>query len=374
MPQSLYVHIPFCRKKCVYCDFYSSVYNCDIAEAYIKVLSAEARKLQGIFKTIYIGGGTPTVLEKGSLVMLLESLKGRFGPETEFTIEANPESLTEEKVQILLDHGVNRLSIGVQSIRDRKLQKLGRVHDSKRAVDSVILADRKGFKNISIDLIYGVWDEDGEAWKEELEEVVKLPVKHISCYGLTYEKETPLFEALKSGSVKPLEDEAVAAMYECTIDRLAVRGFKQYEISNYSKEGYQSAHNMNYWDNGPYTGLGASAVTYQDGSRAENVSDAEEYIKRILAGKSPIASSEKLSPVRRAKETAALKIRTREGIDFKHFKDNTGYDFVELEKRALKDLEEEGLIKYLKDGDMATGVCLRRRGFLFCDTVSSSFL
>jgi len=327
-----------------------------------------------MFRTIYIGGGTPTALEKGSLSGLLDSFKGHFGADTEFTIEANPESLTEEKIQLFLDHGVNRISIGVQSLRDRKLQKLGRVHDSKRAVDSVVMADRKGFKNISVDLIYGVWGEDEDTWKEELDEITELPVKHISCYSLTYEKQTPLFEAIKSGAIKPLDDDTVASMYEYAIDRLAVRGFKQYEVSSYAKKGYESLHNMNYWDNGPYIGLGAGAVTYHEGARAENVSDAGEYVRRILAGESAVASCEKLSPLNRAKETAALKIRTKDGINFASFKNNTGYDFVELEKRALEELEEKGLIKYIKEADIATGVCLKRRGFLFCDTVSSSFL
>ncbi len=374
MAQSLYVHIPFCRKKCLYCDFYSTIYDCDIAPAYIKTISDQVRTLQGVFRTIYIGGGTPTVLEISLLVKLLASFKGYFGPDVEFTIEANPESLTEEKIQLFLDHGVNRISIGLQSLRDRKLQKLGRVHDSKRAIDSVVLADKKGFKNISVDLIYGVWDEEEVTWKEELEEATKLPIKHISCYGLSYENETPLFEALKAGSIKPLEDDQVARMYEYTIDRLAVRGFKQYEISNYAKEGYESLHNMNYWDNRPYIGLGASAVSYFEGLREENISNAEEYVRLVLARESTEASREKLSPIMRAKETAALKIRTREGINFARFKDRTGYDFIELEKCALKELEEKGLIKYLKEGDTATCVCLKRRGLLFCDTVSSSFL
>jgi oxygen-independent coproporphyrinogen-3 oxidase len=374
MIPSLYIHIPFCRKKCIYCDFYSVQYKDAIASAYIDSLSKQIEGLGGIFSTIYVGGGTPTILDKGLLAKLLKGLKGHLNGATEFTIEANPESLSEEKIELLLASGVNRLSIGVQSLKDQKLSRLGRVHNSQAARQAVILSSKKGFNNISADMIYGAWDEDEEGWKEELEEVTKLPVTHISCYALTYEKATPLFNALKNGAVKPLEDDVVAGMYEYMVDRLSVRGFKQYEVSNFAKEGCRCRHNLNYWENSPYIGLGASAVSYAEGTRAENIPDVEEYIRRVAGGESLVSSSEKLPPLEMAKETAAVKIRTRDGIDFDWFKAKTGFDFTNLEKSALKDLLEKDLIKYKKDKDALTGVCLKRKGFLFCDTVSAAFL
>ena len=163
-------------------------------------------------------------------------------------------------------------------------------------------------------------------------------------------------------------------MYEAAIDKLSLGGFKQYEVSNFAKPGFECKHNLNYWDNDPYIGLGASAVSYMDGVRSKFVSDVKEYVQRFRNGKSMVESSEKLSPVRRAKETAAIKIRTRTGIDFGWFKDKTGYDLRELEKRALPRLLEDGLIKYKKDGEVPTGIILKRKGFLFSDTVSSAFL
>ncbi len=186
MISSLYIHIPFCRKKCIYCDFYSLPYQEKLGDAYAEVLAKQAGALVGVFKTIYIGGGTPTILSKSALTKLLESLKGRFNESTEFTIEANPESLSEEKASLLLSLGVNRISIGVQSLRDMKLSRLGRVHDSKSARQAVILASKKGFKNISIDMIYGTWGEEDSQWREELEEATGLPATHMSCYSLSY--------------------------------------------------------------------------------------------------------------------------------------------------------------------------------------------
>jgi oxygen-independent coproporphyrinogen-3 oxidase len=374
MAPSLYIHIPFCRKKCIYCDFYSLPYQEKLGDLYSAALAKQAGSLEGVFSTIYIGGGTPTILGKSALTKLLASLKGRFNDSTEFTIEANPESLSEEKASLLLSLGVNRISIGVQSLRDRKLSRLGRVHNSQAASQAVMLASRKGFKNISIDMMYGAWGEDESQWKDELEEATKLPATHISCYSLSYEKDTPLYDALSVGSVKPLEDETVAAMYEYTIDRLSVRGFKQYEVSNFAKPGYESRHNLNYWDNGAYVGLGASAVSYVDGSREANIADVEEYIRRVNDGTSIVASKEKLPPIKMARETAAVKIRTKTGIGFDWFKAKTGFDFQELESKAIKELIDKDLIKYKKDNGSVTGVCLKRKGFLFCDTVSSALL
>lgn len=374
MQPSLYIHIPFCRQKCIYCDFYSAVYRETVASSYVDALVGQMENLAYDFPTIYIGGGTPTVLDIGILERLLGSLAKYSKKVSEFTVEANPESLSYDKLKMLADLGVNRISIGVQSFREEKLKALGRVHTVKKAGDAVCAAAKNGFKNISIDLIFGTWLESPEGWKDEIGDIGKLPVTHVSCYGLTYERGTPLFQALKNKSVIPLEDEAVAAMYEHSIDILAVRGFKQYEVSNFAKDGFQCRHNLKYWDNDPYLGLGASAVSYVEGARMKNVADVVEYIRRSRDGRPLIESSETLSPVKRAKETAAIKIRTKDGIDFGWFREKTGFDLLELEKKALPRLIEDGLIKYKKEGNIPTGIRLKRKGFLFCDTVSSALL
>jgi oxygen-independent coproporphyrinogen-3 oxidase len=374
MAKSLYIHMPFCRRRCIYCDFYSTIYDETAAWRYTGAIAGQITSLEGEFSTIYIGGGTPTMLSGGMLERILKSLKGALAARCEFTVEANPESLDAVKIKVLLDGGVNRLSIGVQSFDDSKLKRLGRMHDSRRANDSVALAAKGGFANISVDLMFGVWGEDMKTWEKDLAIAAALPVKHLSCYSLTYEKGTPLFDAVKAGSVVPLGEKPVAEMYGAAIERLAVRGFRQYEVSNFAKAGFECRHNLNYWENDPYTGIGASAVSYADGVRTENIADIGEYIRKAEARMAVAVSRERLSPARRAKETAAVKIRTKEGIDFAWFKGHTGYDLPELERKALPKLVSGGLIKYKKAGDRVTGIELRRKGFLFCDLVSSELV
>jgi len=371
---SLYIHIPFCRKKCLYCDFCSVTYNESLAADYVNVLCSQINGLQESFSTIYIGGGTPTVLGNNLLVQLLKSLKKLVFADTEFTVEANPESLNEKAIDILLNTGVNRLSIGVQSFNDDTLKKLGRIHNAQTAYEAVTKASKRGFKNISIDLMFGAWDETIEDWEEELKKAVSLPVQHISTYSLTYEKNTPLCMRKEKGQIQPLENETIAEMYEHAIDYLEDNGFKHYEISNFAKEGFSCRHNLNYWENSPYRGLGISAVSYSEGIRKENITDTLEYIKRVRSGEDIIQFQEKLSNDRRAKETAAVKIRTKKGIDFAWFKKKTGFDFLVLEHEPIASLREKELIDYTRIDGTIKGVSLTKKGFLFCDSVSSELL
>ena len=374
MPLSLYTHIPFCAKKCLYCDFYSLASQEKLAADYIQVLVKQIGQIDAPVSSIYIGGGTPSVLGVDLLGQLLKSLKRIIIPSAEFTIEVNPESFSKKLAKLFLANGVNRLSIGLQSFNDQKLIKLGRIHNAKKAREAVYLAQRSGFKNISIDLIFGVWDEKLVDWKKELQEAVSLLVKHISVYFLTYEKGTALSKMLKKGLIKPLEDEAVAGMYEYALDFLEGRGFKRYEVSNFARGGYICRHNFSYWKNEPYIGLGPSAVSYHDGVRKKNISDVKEYIARIKKGNSVIKFREKLSDVEKAKETAALKIRTKEGISLEWFKEKTGFDFLRLEKASIASLQEKELIDYEKKDGKIKRVSLTKKGFLFCDIVSSEFL
>jgi oxygen-independent coproporphyrinogen-3 oxidase len=375
MINSLYIHIPFCRRKCLYCDFYSKVYDAALSSEYGDAIRGVMAKLDGRFGTIYVGGGTPTVLGAAPLERLLKCLGGRMGDGCEYTVEANPESLDDGKLALMMDMGVNRLSVGVQSLDDRKLKKLGRLHDASRARAALAAAAKRGFDNISADLIFGVWGEEEASWKDELEEAARLPVKHISCYSLSYEKGTPLFAALGNNSVIPLGDETVARMYETAIETLALRGFGQYEVSSFARDGYRCRHNLGYWENEPYAGIGASAVSYIDGVRATSVSDVAEYIRRCRERRPVEASSERLAPARRARETAAVKIRTKDGIDFEWFRQKTGYDFLRLEAKAVRRLMDDGLIRYKREGSAPpSGIELKRKGFLFCDTVSSALL
>lgn len=406
MAPSLYIHIPFCKKKCLYCDFYSIASQENLASDYIKVLIKQIRQIGTPVSSIYIGGGTPSVLGVDLLGKLLKSLKKIIAPGIEFTIEVNPESFSKKLAKLFLANGVNRLSIGLQSFNDKKLIKLGRIHNAKKAREAVYLAQKSGFKNISIDLIFGIWDEKLTDWKKELQEAASLPVKHISAYSLTYEKGTALSKMLKRGlseasltkvrglllsgkhntsiprlktrgfprRIKPLEDEAVAGMYEYAVDFLEGRGFKRYEVSNFARDGYLCRHNCGYWKNEPYIGLGPSAVSYLDGVRKKNIPDVKEYTMRIKKGSSVIKFQEKLSILRKAKETAALKIRTDEGISLEWFKEKTGFDFLRLEKTSIAGLQEKELIDYEKKDGKMRRVSLTQKGFSFCDIVSSELL
>ncbi|MDD5073184.1 MAG: radical SAM family heme chaperone HemW [Candidatus Omnitrophica bacterium] len=374
MTPSLYIHIPFCAKKCGYCDFYSINYKRGPASVYVDVLGGQMEAIRGPVSTIFIGGGTPTAMDTPLLRKLLRGARRLAAEDAEFTIEANPESLDAGKLDLFLDEGVNRLSIGVQSFNDAKLKRLGRIHSAKKAVDAVMLSRKRGFKNIGIDLIFGAPGETPEDCSAEMARAVKLPVTHVSCYGLTYEKGTPLYKARKKGEVIPADEGSSARMYSLALEYLPAHGFRHYEVSNFAKKGFECRHNLNYWRNGEYIGLGPSAVSYIGGVRKRHLADVREYVKRAEAGKSTVTSSERLTRDRKAKETAAVKIRTAEGIDFGWFKEKTGFDLRELEADALRKLSGTGLIKYKKFAGKGAGVALTKKGFLFCDTVSSELI
>ncbi|UCD15165.1 MAG: radical SAM family heme chaperone HemW [Candidatus Omnitrophota bacterium] len=371
---NLYIHIPFCRRKCFYCDFYSVEYDKDLGSAYSGVLCRQIEKLEGKFSTIFIGGGTPTVLDVFSLEKILKRLSRLSAGMSEFTIEANPESLTKEKADLFISRGCNRISIGGQSFCSEKLNKLGRTHCLADVARAVTIAQKAGFKNINLDLIFGVWGGDLDSWMKELRRAVTYPLTHISVYALTLEKNTPFFKAVKKNQITPLDDDIVAKMYGFAMDYLPRRKFHQYEVSNFSKEGHRCRHNLNYWENNSYVGIGPSAVSLRLGLREKNVADIKSYIKKAKSGESVVSFKEKLSQVKSAKEFAAVKIRTKEGIDFAAFKHRFGFDFLDLEADAVRDLRKQKLLNYRLKKGIKTGVCLTRKGFLFCDEVSSSFL
>ena len=373
----LYIHVPFCREKCLYCDFYSALYSESLAGLYVSVILNQLQGLSQDFSSIYIGGGTPSILNLDLLDKLLSGLKKFITPGMEFTIEANPESVDSEKLKLFLDKGVNRISMGVQSFDDKKLKLLGRIHDAKGAMDAIELSKKSGFGNISIDMIFGSSGEDLKAWQLELEKAAGCAARHISCYSLSYEKGTPLFRMREKNRIVALDDDVLAEMYGYTMSYLPSKGFDHYEVSNFSKPGFECAHNLNYWDNLPYIGLGPSAVSYIDGTRSENVRDVEEYIDRYVKGVSLITYSENLSGIRMARETSAVKIRTRQGIDYDWFKNKTGFDFEDtLEKGILDELSKDALLEYKIDEltREKRGIMLTEKGFLFSDTVSSAFL
>jgi len=373
----LYIHIPFCRKKCFYCDFYSIKYDVELEREYINTLILQVKRLKDKgyrFSTVYIGGGTPSVLEPRLFERFLTSL--RLSDLSEVTLEANPESLTEQKLKTARNSGVNRLSIGVQSFDDDALSFLGRVHNSAQAVKAVESAYRVGFKNISIDLIYGIPLQGFDLWMKELALAVTLPVKHISFYSLTYEKGTPLSKKLSNKEFLPLSQEEEAKMYRYGVRFLESRGFLRYEISNFSLKGFECKHNLSYWANLPYQGIGAGAVSFIDGVRKKFLPDVRQYVIKVKGNflRGLFVEEEKLSSLRHALETAVLNLRRNKGINFHEFTKDTGFDFLAVRSKEIHNLGKEKMLSFKKQKNQLSGIKLTNRGFLFYDYVCRELL
>lgn len=373
----LYIHIPFCRKKCFYCDFYSIKYDAELAREYINTLIPQVKRLKDEgyrFSTVYIGGGTPSVLEPQLFECFLKSLG--LSDSEEVTLEANPESLTEQKLKIACALGVNRLSIGVQSFDNNSLSFLGRVHNSAQAAKAVESAYKNGFKNISIDLIYGIPGQDISLWQRTLAKAVSLPVTHISFYSLTYEKGTLLSQRLRDKEFLPLSQEEEAKMYRYGVSFLESRGFYRYEISNFSLKGFECKHNLSYWANCPYQGIGAGAVSFLGGVRKKFLPDVRKYVSRVKGNSSRglFVEEEKLPPLRHALETAVLNLRRKKGINLHEFTKNTGFDLLTVRREEINKLIKDKMVSFKKQKNRLSGIRLTNRGFLFYDYVCREFL
>ncbi|MDP3260070.1 MAG: radical SAM family heme chaperone HemW, partial [Thermodesulfovibrionales bacterium] len=298
MPESLYIHIPFCIRKCLYCDFLSVTYNEALAKAYTDALCEELilkKDIAGKLKTVYVGGGTPSILPEECFRKLFSCLKEnfKFSDSPEITVEANPGTVDKSKVNTLLSIGVNRVSIGVQSFNDDELKTLGRIHTSDEALKAIELIKNSGINNFSIDLIYGIPGQTLDSWKKTVSKAAAFTLSpaHISSYELTPEKDTPLFGLIESGKIKMPDEELILEMYGYTIDYLESKGYEHYEISNFALHGFKCLHNLNYWDRGEYVGAGAAAHSFVRGFRSKNTDDIRRYIKDLNKGIIPEAES-----------------------------------------------------------------------------------
>ena len=335
---ALYIHIPFCLSKCRYCGFYSEPLQNQNINAFISALLKDLSSydFHNPFNTIYVGGGSPSVLPREDLFFLIEQIVTRWGAKTEFTVEANPSQVDEYFLKTLSGLGVNRLSIGGQSFNQAQLKFLGRKHDGADVINAVKLARQAGFENISLDLIFAIPGSDLQSWRCDLQSAIDLGIEHISAYSLTYEENTPLKKDLDAGAVTSVDEQTDRAMYELAIDMLGRAGIDQYEISNFARDGFQCKHNLTYWANQPYIGIGPAAGGYWQTSRTLNVADVKEYIERIDAGQSVFAQQESVSGVDLACETAVLNLRRISGIDLLEFKEATGYDAMTLFAEAIE--------------------------------------
>jgi len=337
------VHIPFCKAKCRYCGFYSEpIANHDSGRLVSAILKEMSRyDLGRAVKTVYIGGGSPSCLPAEQLLQLVRECPTA----EEFTIEVNPGQTNEKIVGQLRRLGVNRLSIGSQSFTQSELDFLGRSHKVDCIGRAVKQGRRTGFENISLDLIFAVPNSTLKSWRHSLKSAVDSDVQHISAYSLTYEKATPLQKAVEDGEVIPIDEETDRAMYEMAIDELEKAGFRQYEISNFAKSGFECSHNLVYWANKPYVGIGPTAASYWHGKRSSNIADIKKYIEMIEQGGSAVVESETPNDVEIACETAVLNLRRRNGINLTEFKTHTGFDALELFAEPIKLYKEMGLIE-----------------------------
>jgi oxygen-independent coproporphyrinogen-3 oxidase len=374
----LYVHIPFCVKKCPYCDFYS-VTDLSLKQRFLKALieEMEAVSNEGLcFDTLYIGGGTPSVYDHKDIRRLLAAIPQNFNfsPQPEITFEANPGTVSLEKLEGYLKAGINRLNIGVQSFHQSHLNFLGRVHSADEARQALIQAKQAGFSNIGIDLIYGLPQQTRADWLEDLKQAVEYAPIHLSCYMLTYEEKTPLHSDVKNKRVQPLTDERVRALFETTIQFLEDNGYFQYEISNFAMQGIETAdhvsrHNLKYWTRAPYIGLGPSAHSFIKVRRYWNMSSVEGYLKAIESGQSPIADSEVLSAEQKMIEAIYLGLRMTRGIELAGFRKEFGIDFI----RVFKDVIAEMVKRNYLQVDSAA-VALTRKGRAFLDSIAARFI
>jgi oxygen-independent coproporphyrinogen-3 oxidase len=337
-PRAAYVHVPFCARRCAYCDFAIAVGHDDLRDRYIDAVAAELATLAGPqpVDTLFLGGGTPSHLSARQLERLLAALLRRLPPQPghEFSVEANPDSLDADKVSVLADHGVNRVSLGAQSFQPHLLRALGRDHGPDEVPRAVGRA-RARIDNVSLDLIFGVPGQTLAQWREDLRRALELNPDHIATYGLTYEKGTPLWKERRRGAVRPLDEEAELSLYACAIDTLESAGFEHYELSNFARPGRRCRHNGAYWANRAYFGFGMGAARYVNGRRELNTRDLHAYLRRALAGESPTFQVEELPPEDRARETLALGLRRAEGVGRADFRAQTGFDLDALARPAI---------------------------------------
>ena len=351
MSSSLYIHIPFCVAKCSYCSFNSYAGLERLQERYVDALAVECSQVASEgqrtpLKTIFLGGGTPSVLSNEQLKRLFGVISTDFeiAKDAEISIEANPGTVDAEKFDTLRQCGVNRLSIGVQSFDDQELRTIGRIHSAEEARSAVENAQAAGFDNLSIDLMYGLPGQTAESWQQSLDIALSRSVQHLSLYQLTVEEETPMEGMIQEGRLHLPDEDVVAEMDAITASLLEKSDFRQYEISNYAEKNYQCRHNVNYWNNGDYHGLGAGAVSYSHGTRVKNIGDPSLYCVLLESGQSVHTEEECLQREESFRETVIMALRMNKGVSPDALHVRYGLDFEKCYGGIVQDLCDRNLL------------------------------
>src|SRR5665213_723780 len=354
---SLYVHVPFCAHKCAYCAFYSEASSGELINRYTAALVSELEIVACDLKpkTIFFGGGTPSILNLRQWEQILRALEKveLLGAE-EFTVECNPATVSADKAKLFRDFGINRISMGVQSLDEKLLDRLGRIHSRAMVFKSFDILRRAGFENINLDLMFAIPRQTMEIWRATLNEAMAMQSEHLSSYEVIYEDDTPLFAQLQAGEFS-VDENLACEMYEELIARATANGFRQYEIANLARDANSSnpgiqqsipsfacKHNVNYWRGGSYHGLGPSATGYVRGVRTKNWANTQLYCEQLEKGRRSIESSEELSPLRRAGEIAAFGLRMNAGWPFGEFQRTTNYDLQREWNSEMNELVARG--------------------------------
>lgn len=372
----LYLHIPFCRQKCYYCDFVSYA-DCEaIFPDYVTALCREIADQGGLFThrrvdTVYIGGGTPTLLPASLLAQIMETLYGSFylTTDAEISMEANPGTVDQVKLKLLRSLGINRISFGVQAFQDHLLRSLGRIHTAAQGREAVAWAHQAGFDNINIDLMVGLPGQAMGDLQDSIAAAGSLGVRHISAYALTVEPATVLADRLSRGMLRLPAEEAETAMYDYVTEALPQLGYNRYEISNYAQKGYECRHNLKYWHYHPYIGIGAAAHSFLGDNRTANTGHVADYMERIHQGSSPAAETEIIPGPVAIAEYTFLALRTTQGIDFSDFFARFGIDFQEYYRDLLPKLVQKQLL--IRTG---RSVFLSPTGLKYSNQIFTEFL
>lgn len=391
---SLYVHVPFCAHKCEYCAFYSEASSGELINRYVAALVREleivAADLQP--KTIFFGGGTPSILNLRQWEQILRAMeKLNLSGAEEFTVECNPATVSTDKAKLLRDFGVNRISMGVQSLDEKLLDRLGRIHSREMVFKSFDILRKAGFENLNLDLMFAIPTQTMEIWRDTLNEAMAMQSEHLSSYEVIYEDDTPLFEQLKAGEFS-VDENLACEMYEELISRATSAGFRQYEIANFARDtrisnpnfqipnrqpansqtkipSFACQHNVNYWRGGSFYGLGPSATGYVRGVRTKNWSNTQLYCEQLEKGKRAIESSEELTPLKRAGEIAAFGLRMNAGWPFEEFQRTTNFDLRREWSSEMNQLQKRGWAE-ISDRRFH----LTHQGLRFADAAAEMFL
>ncbi len=372
---AIYIHIPFCDHKCIYCDFYSIITS-DNIEPFLNSLKKEIDYYSEIYSddriytSIYFGGGTPSLMKPDYIEEIIKKLRSTFkiSEIAEITLETNPGTVDYNKLKNFNQAGINRISTGIQSFDENELKFLTRIHDKETAINTVLNADKAGFENISIDLIFNLPGQSKSGWKNNMETAMSLPIKHISAYSLILERGTILNKMVLDGKVQIRDDDYDADLYEMTIDYLTANGFNQYEVSNFSFPGYECQHNLAYWRYKDYLSFGTSSHSFMDGKRWWNFSSLKRYINEIEKKGNAEANFEFVNKKQMLDEYVMLALRST-GLDLSELKKKFGEDWINKKNVYFKLLAEKNMITMNDDW-----IKLTKKGYSVCDEILNKIL